>query len=157
MKKRKNSILIYLMAAVALAMASCNRLPIYSHYESVAEEGWSRTDTLHFRIGVKEAGTYQVQLGLRANSSFPYTQVMLVAHSQAMKSHAEQTDSLMLNITDTEGHVLGSGISFYQYDQQLATVSMQKKDSLFVSVRHGMSRMLLPGIVDVGITVSKTE
>lgn len=157
MKKRKNNILIYLFAAVALAMASCNRLPIYSHYEHVGDEGWSRTDTLHFHIGVKEPGTYNVMLGLRANSSFPYTQIMLVVHSKEMKDKTEQVDSLLLDITDTEGHVLGNGISFYQYNQQLTTVSMQKKDSLFISVSHAMSRMLLPGIVDVGITISKTE
>lgn len=151
MNPRRNSILNSIMAA-ALALASCSRLPVYSHFEAVDQAGWARNDTISFTITAKQAGTYQLRLDLRTNSLFPYTQLTLLTHFHSQRSHVEKDTTLLFNITNAEGYVQGRGTGTYQYQAALSPVMLSRNDTLRISIRHGMSRDALPGIVDMGIT-----
>ena len=154
MSRKKHKALCCLVMAVALAsLASCSRRPVYSHYEAVAQEGWYRTDTLRFTCPIRQAGQYHVRLGLRASTLFPFTQLTLIARQQACKSGRCHADTLTLDITDNEGNINGEGVSIHQYEVPLSAFSATRCDTLRIDVYHGMSRQLLPGICDVGITV----
>lgn len=152
--RRRNSILVILFAAAALALASCSRRLVYSHFEAVGRQGWSRTDTLCFCVPVKKAGTYSLRLDLRANSIYPYTQLVLAACQQTSRSKASQTEHITFDITNADGDIQGNGTSVYQYHTPLPSVVLAKNDTLTVTLFHGMARDVLPGIIDFGLTVA---
>ena len=139
---------------VLVALVSCSRRPVYSHYEAVSHEGWYRSDTLRFICPIRQAGQYHIRLGLRASTLYPFTQLTLIARQQAHKSRCCHADTLTLDITDNEGNINGEGVSIHQYEVPLTIVGITRPDTLHIDVFHGMSRQLLPGICDVGITVN---
>ena len=49
----------------------------------------------------------------------------------------------------------GHGISTYQYNFHLTTLTLNEGDSLHIAVRHNMKREILPGISDIGIRLSQ--
>ena len=143
------------IAAVALALAGCSRLPVYSHFLPVSEQGWARGDSLHFVVPVDSTGTYRLRLDLRTTSHYPYTQLALRVSRQSTGSDAQQADTLHFSITDADGNLQGRGIGVFQHSAQLPPVTLQRSDTLRLSVVHIMSAQQLPGIADVGITVER--
>lgn len=154
MDQRRNKSLLCIVMAAALAFSSCGRRPLYSHFESTGPDGWDITDTLRFAVPISESGTYTMRLDLRANSHYPYTQILLTASQQAQRSKADRTDSLCFNITDDEGNFLGRGTTVFQYAATLTPATLQKGDTLRLALAHSMRRRTLEGIIDLGITVS---
>ena len=158
MRHSKNSILLSIGIAAALDLTTgCSRLPIYSHFELIPSDGWEQDDTLRFRVPVKDAGSYDVQMHLRATSLYPYTQLML--NVGITTRHLPLTTHLLpftIDITDDEGNRLGEGLSIRQYNLGLPSANLRKNDTLVVTVAHNMHRNPLPGINDVGITVTAT-
>ena len=134
-------------------MASCSRRPIYSHFEAVGQQGWNRTDTLRFCVSAKRAGSYALRLDLRANSIYPYTQLILAACQQTSRSKTSQTERITFDITNADGDIQGNGTSVYQYHTSLPSVVLAKNDTLTVTLFHCMARDVLPGIIDFGLTV----
>ena len=152
MKRQRRNSILYLLTAVALVMASCNRLPLYSHYEPIDMQGWQPTDSVGFVVPLKQAGTYQVQLHVRATSIYPYTQLTLAVHQ---KSPIDYTERISLDINSVEGTTSNEGYGISDYSTTLHdVVASNDDDTLSIAIAHGMAHELLPGIADVGITVN---
>jgi gliding motility-associated lipoprotein GldH len=147
----KNS--IYTIMAVALTLTSCNRQMIYSHYENIDSDGWTRDDCKDFYVAVKDKGTYTETLGLRTIGCYPYTNLTVIVTQQAQLSGIQRTDTLNITLTDDDGNELGQGTNYQQMDIALGDIELEADDSLFVSIRHHMSREVLPGIIDVGVSL----
>ena len=145
--------------AVALALTSCNRNTLYSHYEHIPIEGWERSDTLNFRLtDIPQTGTYTEELGLRISTAFPYTALTLIVSQLAKASDLERTDTLTARLTDDDGNLNGQGgIDHHQYAFTLSAVKLQQGDTLTIAVRHAMRRESLPGICELGITVAQPD
>ena len=138
---------------MALAVVACSHLPQYSHYEHLGNDGWQRDDTVVFSTVVNDGGCYRLLLGLRATNAYPYTQLMLTAHCSSAVSGVDLVDTVRLQVTDDKGNILGYGTGFFQYEHPLSEVHLSNQDTLTVCVTHVMSRFLLPGITDIGLTV----
>ncbi|MBQ7509469.1 MAG: gliding motility lipoprotein GldH [Prevotella sp.] len=162
--------------AVALAMASCNRQTVYSHYEPIATEGWERNDSICFVMAdISEEGVYSQTVGLRADNAYPYKNLTLIVctevwrreEGERRKTEGERRrkegergkedgewrlDTLNFQITDDDGNILGSGMNHYQYEMTLPSITLHRGDSLRMSVSHLMRRECLPGITDLGYT-----
>jgi gliding motility-associated lipoprotein GldH len=136
--------------AVALTMTSCNRQMIYSHYESIDTEGWERHDCKGFHVAIEDKGTYTETIGLRTTGCYPFTNLTIIVTQQAQLSGIQRTDTLNITLTDDDGNELGQGTNYQQMDIALGDIELEADDSLFVSIRHHMSREVLPGIIDVG-------
>lgn len=149
--------------AALLAMTGCSRQTIYSHYEPIVPEGWERNDSICFDIPIIiEEGDYSQTIGLRTDNAYPYKNLTLVVDYRLKTPNPRpQTlqwrDTLEVRITDNEGNVLGTGINHYQYEMALPNIMLHIDDSLHVSVRHLMRRECLPGITDIGFTVSRRK
>ena len=92
-------------------------------------------------------------LDLRANSIYPYTQLILAACQQTSRSKTSQTERITFDITNADGDIQGNGTSVYQYHTSLPSVVLAKNDTLTVTLFHCMARDVLPGIIDFGLTV----
>lgn len=157
---------LFLLLTVALSTISCNRNTIYSHYEAIDAEGWLREDTLHFEVVPSEVLRYerrtdladspdvalQLTLGLRATSSYPFTDLMLDVRLSTRSQHRQVLYRLQL--ADSEGTSRGSGSGLYQYNVPLSGITLAADDTLRIAVSHYMQHSPLPGVTDVGMTVS---
>lgn len=147
-----------MIIAVALVLTSCNRQIIYTHYEPVSIDGWNRDEPVVFSIQpVEEEGTYTEHFGLRASSIYPFTHLTLVIKQEVIPSGAVKQDIVNLQLTDDEGFPQGSGINHFQYDLPTMSITLQKGDSVQVTVSHYMKREYLPGITDIGLTLEKSD
>lgn len=145
---------VLILFTVALALASCNRKAIYSHYEHTELDGWSATDSLVFDIAPLKADcTYSERIGLRANGEFPYQGIVLVVDQWVLPSGKHYVDTLKARLADEDGTFLGSGNNYFQYDFGLRELDLHQGDSLHFCIRHDMNGETLPGISDVGVTV----
>ena len=144
---------LFLIAAMALAVAACSRLPVYSHYEHIDGESWRRDDTLTFTTTVRDSANYHLILGLRATNAYPYRQ--LTVNVDMKVNENEELSPLTIDITDAEGEMQGSGNTIYSYDVPIGDVVLGSNDTLTVSIHHAMSKFSLPGITDIGLTVAQ--
>ena len=121
------------------------------------DDGWDRQDTLVFTTSPMEhAGSYMEEVGLRINSTFPFTELTLIVDQHAIPSNLSRTDTICVCLTDKEGTIQGKGIALYQYCEPLPSMKLLKGDTLTVAIHHNMVRQQLKGITDVGFTLKKT-
>lgn len=99
-------------------------------------------------------GVFTANLGLRINSSFPFMGLTLIVDQTVYPSHLTKSDTINCQLIDKNGNSKGLGISYYQYNFKINQVSLNKGDSLVVRVRHNMKREILPGISDIGYSLS---
>lgn len=156
MRTSRDSILkAILLTTAALAIANCGRRPVYSHFEPVSTEGWNKSDTLCFMAPVSDGGLYNITMGLRANSTYPYTNIAMSVDIRTSKTGKSITSLVSLDITDEDGNMQGSGLGTHQMESPLPSIDTEPGDTLTVLVAHNMSRRTLPGITDIGITIGK--
>ena len=142
-------------AAVAV---SCATDTVYYSYAHTPVAGWEKNDTLTFNIpGMAAPGTYGQQVGLRMTSAFPFTSISLIVEQRIMPRGKVLTDTIKCPITDIRGNFLGDGISSFQYMFPLREVTLNKKDSIHVSIRHNMKREILPGVSDIALKMEKKK
>lgn len=137
-----------------MVLTGCRQKAAFSHYESVSLDGWGREDTIRFALGpVDKESSFCEMLGVRANLDFPFTNVSLVVEQEAMPSGTVRCDTLDIPLINEDGIPLGKGVSRFQYDIPLNTITLLTGETLFVSIRHNMKREYLTGISDVGLTL----
>lgn len=154
MQKRVYTLLYNIMSVVMMAAVavSCATDTVYYSYAHTPVAGWEKNDTLTFNIpGMAAPGTYSQQVGLRMTSAFPFTSISLIVEQRIMPRGKVLTDTIKCPITDIRGNFLGDGISSFQYMFPLREVTLNKKDSIHVSIRHNMKREILPGVSDIGL------
>lgn len=140
----------------ALAMASCNRGVVYSHYEHAPASGWEKNDTLFFEVPpVKEAGVYEEVLGMRILSDFPFQKLSLVINQLVYPEFQNIHQDFDCSLIDEQGVIKGHGIGHIQYEFPLREITLNEGDSLRIEIRHNMKREVMPSITDIGIKLKK--
>ena len=143
-------VIIGIMLTVACWITSCDRLPIYCHYEPTPTSGWEKNDTISFSIPrITEAGYYKEELGLRINENYPFLGLCLIIQQTVLPS------GLNCNLIDKQGKVKGPGINHYQYTFHVNTIRLAEGDSLHIHVKHNMKRDIMPGVTDIGIRIER--
>ena len=157
MLRMHNKPLIMLLLLVAgMLTAACNKGVVYNHYEHVDNGDWDRNDTMHFYVPrIPETGTYRQQVMLRTDNSLPFLGISVVVEQDIFPSGMKLRKRIHCPLVERNGHVMGRGISCYQYAFDLDDLSLHEGDSLHVYVMHHMKRETMPGITDVGILVTK--
>lgn len=153
---RNKQLLTILMLAVAAVLTGCHRKTVYSHYEHVPQEGWEKIDTLFYEVPpVKEAGTYQEEIGIRTDISFPFQSIALNVAQDVFPqgTHSQTTKNCVLY--DESGKEQGKGISRFQYVVYLKDIQLNQGDSLRIYVTHNMRREIMSGVSDIGIILRK--
>ncbi len=155
MKHSNNILTLILIVTVAIATGSCNRNTIYTHFEPTAQDGWRRQDTLHFETkAMAEAGIYDNTLSLRTTQHYPFTDITMIVNRRVEPQGITRTDTVSMALIDHSGQIKGKGTQHYLYSTELSPMSLQQGDRLLTTVRHYMIKERLPGISDVGLTVT---
>jgi len=147
-----------LILTAVLWLSACQRQQVYYHYEHTPMSGWEKNDTLNFDVEpLADGGTYQQSIGLRIDQKYPFRRLCLVVHQTILPSGVSRSDTIDSELIDKQGRPKGSGVSYYQYEFPYNTLTLQRGDSLHISVRHHMKREIMVGIKDVGIKLVKEE
>lgn len=145
------------MLGLALLLAtSCTGNKVYDHYSHTPLSGWEESDALQYDVPpLAEAGHYATRLGLRISSAYPFQDLALIVEQTVYPGKHKQVDTLSCHLFDHKGRVQGQGVSYFQYHFSISQMTLQKGDSLHITVRHNMRREIMPGISDVGIEVER--
>ncbi len=153
MRKTFSTLIMGIIAATALQ--SCNESKVYDKYDHTPLSGWEKNDTLRFDIPRLTAdGMYESTLGLRITDNYPFMGLTLIVEQRLMPADTIFTDTVKCELTDRNGKTRGKGVSYYQFRFPVTKMQLSKGDSLHIRVRHDMKREMLPGISDVGISLS---
>ena len=155
--KSSNTYLFFVaLMTIAISVFSCDDPRIYDHYEAIPQEGWERSDMLTFHIpAIQQSGTYQQAIGLRATQDYPFQSLTLIVEQTIFPKKQTLRDTITCCIINEQGRMEGkNGISSTEVVAPLRTLQLKQGDSLAISIRHDMQRVVLPGITDVGIRIT---
>lgn len=131
---------------------------VYDQYVHADREGWEKNEPIVFGIDtLKETSLYSLTVGMRISDEYPFQNLQIVIDQTVFPSKKTISDVVNCKITGRNGMMLGHGISLYQYDIPVRKRFYMHGDSISVKIRHNMKREILPGIVDVGITMKKGD
>lgn len=148
---------LFVILLTVVLMASCNGRVVYDKYDHTPIAGWEKNDTLLFDVNtVKESGVYSGRLGLRINSAFPFTSLVMIVRRTIIPRNIVIADTVNCKLMDeNNGRPKGQGVGYYQYEFPLKDILLEQGDSMHIVIRHNMRREILPGISDVGIEIKK--
>ncbi len=149
-------LLRFLILATGLTLCACGRQKIYSHFEHISDTGWEKVDTIDFFVSpVAESGTYQEALELRIDNTFPFQSLAMEITQTIIPEGRNEQFNKICAIIDQNGKMIGAGVSLFQYTLPYNDIKLNRGDSLHITVVHSMKREIMPGIIDVGITLTK--
>ena len=153
---RNKHLLTILILTVAAVFTGCDPKKVYSHYEHIPHEGWDKTDKLFYEVPpVKEAGTYQEEIGIRTDLDYPFQSLALVV-AQEIHPKGEFLQTIKnCSLYDESGKERGNGISRFQNVIYLSDIQLEKGDSLRICITHNMRREMISGLSDIGMILTK--
>ncbi|MBQ7421847.1 MAG: gliding motility lipoprotein GldH [Prevotella sp.] len=156
--KVKDYTLLYIgsLLAMFIGLEACQKNRTFDHYEHTQLSGWERNDTLLFDIPPQKAGTYELNIGIRATQTFPYKSVCLIIERTVFPNMETRKEIVRCPIIDDYGLLIGkNGISNSELSYHLADITLQEHDSMHIKLHHCMRRETLPGISEIGIQLIK--
>ena len=170
MKSRRSKALTVVLSVLfaAWTATACVGGKVFDEYEQIPVEGWDKTDTLTFSVpAVAADGVYNLALGLRTTGDYPFMSLTLLfeaniiakksEHSSVVKAPQRLSRTLSCPLVSSRGRSQGQGVSLYQYNFHVATISLREGDSLQVNIRHNMKREMLPGLSDLGLSITRNS
>lgn len=150
----RNSSLLLLTLWLASA---CMEHTMYHSYHSIPAKGWSKSDTLVFRVTIPDSlKALKLFAEVRNNNKYAYQNLYLVVENNLQDSTIFETDTLELTLADKEGKWTGTGWgSLFQSSQPLGTAVTQHPGNYTFKVSQGMKDEQLMGISDIGIKVMR--
>lgn len=154
-----SSVIYHLLLIVAsfLLFTGCERPALY-YYQSVAEDGWRCTDTLHFETDNLTANkTYVLRAGVRCNNSYAFQNLWLVVERR-VPSEENHRDTLQLVLADEITHDFSSGCIVHEQERTVGTfIVRQSQQPIELLVYHVMEEQLLKGVEEVGVQVTLSD
>lgn len=170
MKSRRSKALTVVLSVLfaAWTATACVGGKVFDEYEQIPVEGWDKTDTLTFSVpAVAADGVYNLAIGLRTTGDYPFMSLTLLfdaniiakktENSSIVKTPQRLSRTLSCPLVSSRGRSQGQGVSLYQYNFHVATISLREGDSLQVNIRHNMKREMLPGLSDLGLSITRNR
>ena len=151
----------------SLLGSSCRQTTVCHVYHSLPERGWSRGDTLTFRIDLPDSGgvCYRMFVDVRNRNDFPHPDLLLCLQmsrdeTETYRSSTEILphfiDTLRLALANERGVWTGKGWGgLYQNRFYAGTVCTDRAGAFTLKMVYAHSDTLLRGVNDVGIRIEK--
>lgn len=137
-----------------LSLVSCRPETAYYEFRHTDTELWQRDDTLTFGVPPQaDSAACREDLAIRATQRYPYTALTLIVRQSVVARRTTlplRTDTLNITIDGAAG-----GTAYRNIRLHLADTRLAKGDSLEVKVTHNMRREALPGIADIGFSLTR--
>ena len=125
-------------------------------YQPIKENCWNRTDSITFNLpSLTTEEKCSVLIGLRVTNNYPYESLVMEVTQNYQNPISHRVDTIKYHLTDKSGDFTEKGINYFQYETQGLPLDLKKGQTGEIIIRHLMHREELPGIMDVGIHVSR--
>ncbi|MDD7530036.1 MAG: gliding motility lipoprotein GldH [Prevotellaceae bacterium] len=136
-------------------MVSCLDDKIYDHYFPTDIDGWDKSHELTFDIPpIEKSGVYKEQIGVRYSKLYPFMTLNIIVEQTVYPDAKVWIDTLNCEMMNKRGGLLGKGLNLSQIQVPLRQIHIQQGDSIHFRIRHNMRRDILPGISDLGLTIT---
>lgn len=142
---------------VLILLVSCGRqrTACFS-YSSTPVEGWEQHNVLSFPIdSIESGGEYELSVGARTTYDYPFQTLWLEVTTHFEHPRMDFLDTLVCQVTDLQGNILGRGISVFQYVYPLKALRLNIGQKGVVTIKHIMRRNILPGVSDIGVILRR--
>lgn len=150
---------ILFLLCLLLTLVGCSLDVKFSKYAPITSDGWDINDTVSFRTDtLREGGRYGFTCGVRTRRAYPYQELVMMVERKVFRDTLlvlHKREKITCPITKPNGSVTGEGIASKMHECELKDFVMNAGDSVEINITHNMSRPIIPGIVDVGITMEK--
>ncbi|PTN10585.1 gliding motility lipoprotein GldH [Mangrovibacterium marinum] len=149
--------LVFSIAALLLALASCTQKKEFEAYRSLSADGWHNDSLVVFDVELGDTiESHNLYLNLRNSGSYPFSNLWLFVNISSPDGKV-LTDTLNFQLAAPSGKWLGTGIGDL-FDNQF----LYKENIYFptpgiyrFSIQQGMRANRLKGIRDIGISIEK--
>jgi gliding motility-associated lipoprotein GldH len=155
---RRSKATYLLCLALLCALCGCdNQQTIADRYQALPADGWGTEDTLSFPIdSIASPGDYRLKLCMRTTREIPFQSVFVVVEQQYEKPRLQLRDTIEMRLADDQGNLEGRGLYLYTTEADAPhRLQLHQGQRGTIRVAHIMRRHLLPGIRDVGITITR--
>ncbi len=136
-------------------LTGCNNGRAYDRYRALDIEGWDRSDTVDFNASRLTPGTYDMYVGFRATSSYPFRDLGININWTVYPSGKSFHKTVRCNVFDNNGHMSGrGGISSDDFLYHTGQITVAKGDSVVFTVSHAMNMDQIPGLTTIGLQLT---
>ena len=137
---------------------SCQNATVYNSYRHTQIEGWKKAEQICFHVpSMQDDGVYNQYVGIRLTDLYPFQTLSLIVRQTIYPKKKELCDTLLLEVIDEQGQLIGNGLNISQIQIPLKTLSLKEGDSLSVNIQHNMRRDILKGISDIGLKIEHAK
>lgn len=130
---------------------------VYEHYKSLKDYRWAYQDTLGYKVDIKDTSSrYRLAIQLRNKVNYPYRNIWVLVqhHSPSGKVSSMKAE---FQLAEKSGKWKGQGLGDL-YDHRFPlqqNIKLKEKGQHRFQLVHLMRRDTLPGIMNVGLQISK--
>lgn len=149
----------------SLGMISCDTNAVYDQVHSTGDQ-WLRDDVKSFNFDAKDTiGYYNMYVTLRADNTYPYSNVFLIVKTFAPQGNAI-VDTLQYEMADPTGLMLGQGLTDVKESKLLfkSKYRFKHSGSYKFDIEHAVRKaevengdIALDGVYDVGLRIEKAK
>ena len=140
-----------LLGAALLSCVACTSDALYVRNETLGEARWDKEDTLRFDVAVEDTDCVaQVSLHLRTSTEYPYKSLKVMVEERTTGGNFRKYPVWFATASD-DGSRNGRRMTYSDLEKPLGSRHLKKDDTLHVKVYHKMRRLVLPGVVSVGV------
>ncbi len=141
-----------------LTLTACQRRTIYTHFQPVPIQGWNQDSVLAYHFTIDDTlSEYNILITLRHTARYPFQNVWMFVQEK-QDSNVLHTDTIEGYMADDYGRWIGKGMNNYELILLYAdNYRFTHSGEYLFTLQQGMRVEWLPGIEDVGLTISKND
>lgn len=148
--------LISLLAAMTLLLAGCTagEAIVYDSFADISPRGWESEEYAEFRIELPPdtAARYDVDMSVRYDDTYRYTELLA---SLSCSPSATLPASVQIPLLDSSASPAGNGAhGVYVVSLPLAK-GVKLPPHFALAVAPAMNRPILPGVLAIGISITR--
>ncbi|MEA1874263.1 MAG: gliding motility lipoprotein GldH [Bacteroidota bacterium] len=140
-------------------IVSCGQNTVYKKYKEITSGIWEQSFQPSFEFEIEDSSQLtQINVMVRNASLYPYRNLWLFIH-QTSPDGTVKTDTLECILADKNGKWLGDGMGDL-WDNEIPwrfNYQFPETGTYHYEVEHGMRNDIVPGIMDIGLSIKIQE
>lgn len=150
---------LWYLVFLSIIMVSCNNDIVFEKNTKIDEGVWDYKKPVKFEVDIKDTlSLHNFYVNVRNSGKYPYRNLYLFIRT-ILPNKKMAVDTIEFMLADEKGEWHGSGLGDIKSLQILFKENLRFPHAgkyIFV-FRHGMRKKSLKGIIDLGLTIEKTE
>ncbi|MEM9023077.1 MAG: gliding motility lipoprotein GldH [Bacteroidota bacterium] len=148
-----------LVIAIGASLVACDAERVYETNTEVPEGAWEASEPVSFSVPIVDTlRAHNLFINVRNTADYPYRNLIVFVQREA-PSGALERDTIECMLADSRGKWIGSGLG------DIASLSIwfdrgvrfRESGTYTYTFEHAMRDQSLPGIIDVGLRVARSE